>query len=302
MLGRNGAGKSTLLGMIAGTVRPTAARSAATARSPGRSASRGSFHPDLTGAQNVRFVARIYGMDTDALVAYVEDFAELGEFMDMPVRSYSSGMRARLAFGMSMGIAFDWYLVDEITAVGDTRFRNKSLAAFKTRLKDAGLLMVRIPPTPSAATAPAAWCSSAAGPILRGRRGRHRAARGEHGRLSRRPAGQAEASTRRTSGSYPASAAGRSVRNRAALARAARDRSPRAPGRGAPRHDRGGRAGRSPRRSGRRSSGRWNGAWPARSAGCRLPAPASASISAASAAAAAAVSPASSRAPTCASR
>ena len=102
----------------------------------------GSAHPDLTGAQNVRFVARIYGMDTDALVAYVEDFAELGEFMDMPVRAYSSGMKARLAFGMSMGIAFDWYLVDEITAVGDAAFRRKSLAVFKNRLRDAGLLMV----------------------------------------------------------------------------------------------------------------------------------------------------------------
>ena len=90
----------------------------------------GSFHPELTGAQNTRFVARIYGIDTDALVAYVDDFSELGDFMDMPVRSYSSGMRARLAFGMSMGVAFDWYLVDEITAVGDTRFRKKSLAVF----------------------------------------------------------------------------------------------------------------------------------------------------------------------------
>jgi len=89
----------------------------------------------------VRFVARIYGIDTDALIAYVQDFAELDAFLDMPVRSYSSGMRARLAFGMSMGVAFDWYLVDEITAVGDSRFRRKSLAVFKNRLKNAGLLM-----------------------------------------------------------------------------------------------------------------------------------------------------------------
>ena len=141
VLGRNGAGKSTLLGMIAGTCARPPARSAATPRSPGRSASRGSFHPELTGAQNVRFVARIYGIDTDGLIAYVQDFAELGDFLDMPVRTYSSGMRARLAFGMSMGIAFDWYLVDEITAVGDARFKQKSLAVFKHRLKDAGLLM-----------------------------------------------------------------------------------------------------------------------------------------------------------------
>ena len=73
-------------------------------------------------------MARIYGVDTDALIDYVQDFAELGDFLDMPVRAYSSGMKARLAFGLSMGVSFDWYLVDEITAVGDAAFKRKSLA------------------------------------------------------------------------------------------------------------------------------------------------------------------------------
>ena len=141
VLGRNGAGKSTLLSMISGTNRPSSGEIRRHASISWPLGFAGSFHPELTGAQNVRFVARIYGIDTDALIAYVEDFAELGDFLDMPVRSYSSGMRARLAFGMSMGVAFDWYLVDEITAVGDTRFRKKSLAVFKNRLKSAGLLM-----------------------------------------------------------------------------------------------------------------------------------------------------------------
>ncbi len=141
VLGRNGAGKTTFLGMIAGTVKPDAGSIERRASISWPLGFAGSFHPDLTGAQNIRFVARIYGIDTDSLIAYVADFAELGDFMDMPVRSYSSGMRARLAFGMSMGVAFDWYLVDEITAVGDTNFKAKSLAVFKNRLKDSGMLM-----------------------------------------------------------------------------------------------------------------------------------------------------------------
>jgi capsular polysaccharide transport system ATP-binding protein len=155
VLGRNGAGKSTLLGMIAGTNRPNSGEIRRHASISWPLGFAGSFHPELTGAQNVRFVARIYGVDTDGLVAYVEDFAELGDFLDMPVRAYSSGMRARLAFGMSMGIAFDWYLVDEITAVGDSRFRKKSLAMFRSRLRAAGLLM-----TSHAAETIRSYCTS----------------------------------------------------------------------------------------------------------------------------------------------
>jgi capsular polysaccharide transport system ATP-binding protein len=142
VLGRNGAGKSTLLSMIGGTTRPNRGEIRRHASISWPLGFGGTFHADLTGAQNVRFVARIYGRDTDELVKYVENFAELGEFMDMPLRSYSSGMKARLAFGMSMGIAFDWYLVDEITAVGDAAFKRKSLSFFKNRLRNAGLLMV----------------------------------------------------------------------------------------------------------------------------------------------------------------
>ena len=102
----------------------------------------GGFHPALTGIQNTRFVARIYGVDTDELIAYVEDFAELGPFLHMPVNTYSSGMKARLAFGVSMGIAFDYYLVDEITAVGDAEFKRKCQKVFENRLSNSDVIMV----------------------------------------------------------------------------------------------------------------------------------------------------------------
>ena len=102
----------------------------------------GSFHPELTGAQNARFIGRVYGVDTDELCAYVEDFAELGQHFDLPVRTYSSGMRSRLAFGVSMGISFDTYLVDEVTSVGDARFREKSDSVFADRMRKAGAVVV----------------------------------------------------------------------------------------------------------------------------------------------------------------
>lgn len=142
LLGRNGAGKSTLLSMIAGTQIPTSGRiwSDGTISFPVGFA--GSFHGDLTGAQNVRFVARIYGVDTDALCDFVEDFAELGGHYYMPVRTYSSGMRSRLAFGLSMGIRFDTYLVDEVTSVGDAGFRAKSEKLFLERMNQSGAIVV----------------------------------------------------------------------------------------------------------------------------------------------------------------
>ncbi|MGB8812081.1 MAG: ABC transporter ATP-binding protein [Paracoccaceae bacterium] len=142
LVGRNGAGKSTMISMIAGSLSPNSGSIARRGSVSWPLGFAGSFAVDLSGAQNTRFVARIYGIDTEYLIDYVNDFAELGDFMRMPVRTYSSGMKARLAFGLSMGVAFDWYLVDEITAVGDASFRKKSLEVFQTRLKTSGLLMV----------------------------------------------------------------------------------------------------------------------------------------------------------------
>lgn len=142
LLGKNGAGKSTLLQMIAGTLRADHGKIVSNGSISWPIAFGGSLHGELTGAQNVRFVARLYGVDTDDLVDFVDDFAELGAHFHMPVRTYSSGMRSRLTFGTSMGIHFDTYLVDEITAVGDHIFRSKSKAVFRERMKKSGAILV----------------------------------------------------------------------------------------------------------------------------------------------------------------
>lgn len=142
IIGRNGAGKSTFLRLISGTIHPDQGVVERAGRVSWPMGFSGGFHPALTGRQNARFVARIYGTDTDDLVEEVEDFAELGAFLDMPYRTYSSGMRARLAFGVSLAANFDCYLVDEITAVGDAIFKKKCQAAFETKMARAQVIMV----------------------------------------------------------------------------------------------------------------------------------------------------------------
>ena len=142
VIGRNGAGKSTLLTMIGGSVRPDSGEIRTNGRVSWPMGFRAGFHSALTGRQNARFVARIYGADTDELVEEVQEFAELGDFFDAPFDQYSSGMRARLAFGVSMAASFDIYLVDEITAVGDARFKKKCSDVFKKKLANSQVVMV----------------------------------------------------------------------------------------------------------------------------------------------------------------
>ena len=102
----------------------------------------GGFNGSMTGIENIRFVARIYGVDIDATINSVRDFAELGPSLGLPIKTYSSGMRARFAFGMSLAIDFDCYLIDEVIAVGDKNFQEKSKAAFKEKLPHARIILV----------------------------------------------------------------------------------------------------------------------------------------------------------------
>lgn len=142
LLGRNGAGKSSILRMIAGNMSPTSGRILSTGRISWPVGFGGAFHKEMSGEQNIRFIARIYGLDTDAVSEFVQDFAELGQHYYLPIRSYSSGMKSRLAFGASMAVPFDTYLIDEVTAVGDAGFRKKSTKLLNKRLENAGAIVV----------------------------------------------------------------------------------------------------------------------------------------------------------------
>jgi len=142
ILGLNGAGKSTLLRILGGAEQPDEGRVLRSGRVSWPIGFAGGFNGSLSGEENCRFAARIYGADLDHVVEFTREFAEIGEYFRMPVRTYSSGMRARLAFGLSMAIDFDTYLVDEVTAVGDSRFRKKCQEAFASRRERAAVIIV----------------------------------------------------------------------------------------------------------------------------------------------------------------
>jgi capsular polysaccharide transport system ATP-binding protein len=142
ILGKNGAGKSTLLRILGGAEQPDAGRAIRRGRISWPIGFAGGFNGSLSGEENCRFVARIYAADVDEVVEHTRAFAEIGDYFHMPVRTYSSGMRARLGFGLSMAIDFAVYLVDEVTAVGDRPFQEKCQKAFADRRAKSSVIMV----------------------------------------------------------------------------------------------------------------------------------------------------------------
>jgi capsular polysaccharide transport system ATP-binding protein len=144
LIGRNGAGKSTLLRMIGGIDRPDSGHIITDKTISWPVGLSGGFQGSLSGRDNVKFVARLYAtkQELKQKIAFVEEFAELGKYFDMPIKSYSSGMKSRLGFGLSMAFNFDYYLVDEVTAVGDTAFKQKCSSLLDNKMKTSNLLMV----------------------------------------------------------------------------------------------------------------------------------------------------------------
>jgi capsular polysaccharide transport system ATP-binding protein len=142
IMGSNGAGKSTLMRLLSGAEMPDSGTVERSSRVSWPLGFNGGLHGSLTGRENLAFVARIYGRNYSDLLDFVEDFAEIGNYMKQPVKTYSSGMKARLAFGISMSIQFDYYLIDEVIAVGDPSFKRKSKLVLSERLQNSTVLLV----------------------------------------------------------------------------------------------------------------------------------------------------------------
>jgi capsular polysaccharide transport system ATP-binding protein len=142
ILGRNGAGKSTLIKLIAGVEFPTSGDVIRSMSVSWPLAFGGGFQGSLSGLDNLRFVARVYGVSDESIRPFVEDFTELGAYLREPVKTYSNGMRARLAFSLTMAIEFDCYLIDEVIAVGDSRFHEKCRHELFEKRRDRALILV----------------------------------------------------------------------------------------------------------------------------------------------------------------
>lgn len=142
ILGSNGAGKSTLIRLISGAERPTTGHIRREMSVSWPLAFGGAFQSGLTGLDNLRFICRIYGVDIESRIEFVQQFSELGRYFREPVKHYSSGMRARLSFALSMVVEFECFLIDEIIAVGDARFHEKCHVELFEKRADRSMIIV----------------------------------------------------------------------------------------------------------------------------------------------------------------
>ena len=142
ILGRNGAGKSTLIRLISGAESPTAGLIKRDMSISWPLAFTGAFQGTLTGLDNLRFICRIYGTDIEKAIPQVQEFSELGAYLNEPVKNYSSGMRARLGFAISLAVDFECFLIDEVIAVGDHRFHEKCNMELFEKRKDKAMIIV----------------------------------------------------------------------------------------------------------------------------------------------------------------
>ncbi len=145
ILGVNGAGKSTFLRILGGIDFPNSGRVISNKTFSWPLGLAGGFQGSMTGKQNVRFVARIFGKSEEEIkeiIEFVKDFSELGDYFDMPIKTYSSGMKSRLNFGLSLAFDFDYILIDETLSVGDSRFKKKSKEALMKKIEKSNVLMV----------------------------------------------------------------------------------------------------------------------------------------------------------------
>ena len=142
ILGCNGAGKSTLIRLISGADLPTTGTIEREMSVSWPLAFSGAFQGTLSGLDNLRFICRVYGVSSEDRIQFVRDFSELGSYLREPVKTYSSGMRSRLAFAISMAVEFDCFLIDEVVAVGDSRFRERCRVELFEKRKDRAMILV----------------------------------------------------------------------------------------------------------------------------------------------------------------
>lgn len=144
LMGKNGAGKSTLLRILCGIEKPSSGILTISSQLSWPVGLSSGFISSLTGKENVKFICRLFRTNPDETkekMAFVRDFSEIGHYFDLPVQSYSSGMRSRLSFGLSMAFDFDFYVIDEALAVGDKAFKKKCLRIFNHKIEKKGIIM-----------------------------------------------------------------------------------------------------------------------------------------------------------------